>query len=190
MTRNRVLILLAAFIAVALVLLYILTRPAEISRPDTLAALKPAGKPAPAAPLTLIGVGKPENLGAYHGRYVLLNLWASWCPPCVRELPALARLQQALPKDRFAVVTVDAEHNATAATAATFLGTHGATNLPPFADGDLKVSQALHVYGMPTTVLIDPNGNEAARAVGTADWDAPASIAYFKALAEAESKAH
>lgn len=182
MTRTRLMVLIAAAIAVLLVVLYAITRHTETAKPGTLAALAPVQKVTAVPDIVLVdSAGHKTNLAAYRGHFLLLNLWASWCPPCVRELPALARLQQAIPKAQFSVLTVDAEHNAST-TAAEFLRSHAVTGLPDFTDGALKVSQALHVYGMPTTVLIDPQGREVARAVGPADWDAPESIAYFKAL--------
>ncbi|HEX4296135.1 MAG TPA: TlpA disulfide reductase family protein, partial [Rhizomicrobium sp.] len=125
--------------------------------------------------------GARHTLADFKGHYVLLNLWAVWCAPCVKELPALARLQAALPKGGLEVVPVDVARG-TQADAAAFLKAHGAARLPAFIDGDLAMMRVFGAYGLPLTVLIDDKGREIARAVGPADWDAPDAIDYFKAL--------
>lgn len=188
MTRSRLLIVLAAVIALVagvLVVLYVIPGARQTARPAALAALVPAEKPvsAPDAAFTDMG-GRSYALSKYRGRYVLLNLWASWCAPCVKELPALANLQRALPVTKFAVVTVDVERNADQ-IAGKFLIAHKAAELPAFADPGMKLMAAVRTPGLPTTLLIDPEGREIARATGPADWDAPEAIAYFEALTKA-----
>src|SRR6185312_15655892 len=114
MTRSRLLIVLAALVALvagALVVLYVIPPGnGTPKQPASLAALKPAKAPglAPNVSFTDMG-GRGYALSKYRGRYVLLNLWASWCGPCVKELPALANLQRTIPASRLAVVTVDVE---------------------------------------------------------------------------------
>jgi thiol-disulfide isomerase/thioredoxin len=126
--------------------------------------------------------GTRHTLSAYRGRYVLLNLWATWCAPCVQELPALARLQASVPTAKLTVLTVNVGHSSTAETAK-FLKDHGAGALPVDLDSNTAFIRAFGAFGLPLSILIDPQGREVARAVGPADWDAPDSIAYFKARA-------
>ena len=148
--------------------------------PPTLAPLKlaEASHPAPAVGFTGPG-GRVANLSAFKGKYVLLNLWAPWCGPCVKELPALAQLQKSLPADRFVVVPVDVGREGQA-EAQSFLAGHGASNLQTYVDANAAVLRAFGGYGLPMTVLIDPNGNEIARAEGAPAWDKPESIDYLR----------
>jgi thiol-disulfide isomerase/thioredoxin len=151
-----------------------------------LARLVPAKKPEAVAVVAFTGAdGKPHSVAEFKGRYVLLNLWAVWCAPCVKELPALARLQAAAPALK--VVPVDVARG-TPPDAAGFLKAHGAASLPPFIDTDLALMRVFGAYGLPLTILIDDKGREVARAVGPADWDAPDAIAYFKTLTGAASR--
>ena len=154
-----------------------------------------AGPPAALAPFTLAktpaavpqvafsdAAGARQSLAAFKGHYVLLNLWATWCAPCVRELPALARLKAALPGKGFAVIVVDVGRG-TSADARSFLDAHNAKALDADVDSNTALLRAFGAYGLPLTVLIDPQGREIGRAVGPAAWDTPDAIAYFKTLA-------
>ena len=187
MTQARsFLIAAAALAAVAVVaVLYWKSSPpvhAHLVPPASLARLVPASQPSAVAAVSFAGAdGARHSLGEFKGHYVLLNLWAVWCAPCVKELPALARLQAALPKGGLEVVPVDVARG-TPADAAAFLKAHGAGRLPAFIDGDLAMMRVFGAYGLPLTVLIDDKGREIARAVGPADWDSPDAIDYFKAL--------
>jgi thiol-disulfide isomerase/thioredoxin len=127
--------------------------------------------------------GELHTLDEFKGRLVLLNLWAPWCAPCVKELPALAALQKALPRDRFAVVAVDVGRD-TMTEAGAFLADHGARTLPAYLDSNTGLFRAFGAYGLPLSILIDAKGREIARAEGPADWSAPESVRYLKRLAE------
>jgi len=177
-----VLAAIAVVIAGIAAVLYVIPS-ASVHAPPSLAALVPAKTPVavPAVAFT-DGLGKRHMLGEFKGRYVLLNLWATWCGPCVKELPSLQRLQAAMPADKFAIVPVNVGRSDAMETAK-FLMAHDAGKLSVNVDSDLALMRALHAYGLPATVLIDPQGREIARAEGPADWDDPAAIAYFKSLA-------
>jgi thiol-disulfide isomerase/thioredoxin len=149
--------------------------------PASLARLQPV------APTTLPDVaftdaqGGRHTLSAFKGRYVLLNLWATWCAPCVRELPALAKLQSAMPPGGLMVVAVNVGHGSPAETLA-FLKAHDASSLAGYFDPDLGVMHVFGAFGLPLSVLFDRQGREVAHALGPADWDDPAAITYFKSL--------
>jgi thiol-disulfide isomerase/thioredoxin len=128
--------------------------------------------------------GGRHTLSSYRGRYVLLNLWATWCAPCVKELPALAKLQGAVPPGQLTVLTVNVGRSSAGETAA-FMKDHHANSLPVDLDTDTAFIRAFGAFGLPLSILIDPQGREIARAVGPADWDAPDSITYFKTLSRA-----
>lgn len=174
----------AAAAAGAIVLYVILSGPVHAlpEPPAALARLEPGiqAKSVPAVAFT-DGMGKRHMLSEFRGRYVLLNLWATWCSPCVRELPALAALQAAVPKDRLAVVAVNVGRSGAAETA-DFLKEHDAARLGVYLDSNIALLRAFRAYGLPFSILIDAQGREVARAAGPANWDAPAAIAYFKSL--------
>ena len=125
--------------------------------------------------------GKRVALSELRGRYILLNLWAPWCAPCVQELPALARLQASVPHGHFSVIAVDVGRG-TAADARSFLDAHQSKSLATYIDSNLALLRAFGAYGLPLTVLIDPKGREIGRALGAATWDSPEAIDYFRAL--------
>ena len=174
---------IAVVACVALGVLYVMFgRPVhEQGPPASLARLQPV------SPTTLPDVaftdaqGRRHTLSALKGRYVLLNLWATWCAPCVRELPALAKLQSAMPPGGLAVVAVDMGRASPAETLA-FLKAHDASGLTAYFDPDLGLMHVFGAFGLPLSVLFDKKGREIAHAAGPAEWDDPASIAYFKSL--------
>ncbi len=142
-----------------------------------------AEKPAKTAPALVFADarGGRHSLAQYRGRYVLLNMWATWCAPCVTELPALARLKAAAPN--IAVLAVDLTgRKETPAKAEAFLRDHRVASLGANIDTETMFMRSFVVAVMPTTLLIDPAGRVVARAEGPAKWDSPAFLAYFQSL--------
>ena len=123
--------------------------------------------------------GTRHALQAFRGRYVLLNLWATWCGPCVNELPALARLASFAPGIRVMVVNTGDKDTVDAAA---FLKEHKAGNLVAYRDNEKVMMRGLSAYALPMTVLIDPEGKIIARAAGPAEWDTPEAVKYFKRI--------
>ena len=130
--------------------------------------------------------GKRVSLASFKGRYVLLNLWAPWCAPCVKELPALAQLKGAVSASGFDVIAVDIGRG-TVGEARSFLDAHGARGLETYVDSDLALLRAFGSFGLPLTILIDPQGREIGRALGPARWNIPESLGYFRALTAAHA---
>jgi thiol-disulfide isomerase/thioredoxin len=152
-----------------------------------LAKLVPDAQAKPIADVVFAdGSGQLHKLSDFRGRYMLLNLWATWCAPCVHELPALSHLQGALGARQLSVVPVNVGRS-TAADTAAFLKTHKA-DLPVYLDSNSAFLHAFGAYGLPLTVLVDPKGREIARATGGVRWDAPESVAYFRSLSDAQAK--
>ncbi len=179
---KKIIISLAVIVALAMGILYgkgLLSVHQGIVPPPSLAvlALEKAPKPAPAVTFT-DGAGGRHALEAFKGRYVLLNLWATWCAPCVSELPSLARLQAHAPGLRVLAINADS----TKVDAGAFLKSHGAGSLPVYVDSDHMLMRSFVVPGLPTTVLIDPDGKVVARAEGPAEWASPEAVAYFKRI--------
>jgi thiol-disulfide isomerase/thioredoxin len=125
--------------------------------------------------------GKDIDLGRWKGRVVLLNLWATWCTPCRKEMPDLAKLQKDLGSKDFEVVTLSVDRKGLEASQA-FLKEIGAQNLTAYTDQESKSLAAIQALGLPASVLIDRNGQEAARILGPAEWASPEAQAMVKAL--------
>jgi len=135
------------------------------------------GKPAPSAEFTDAD-GKPVRLADFKGKPVLLNLWATWCAPCVKELPTLDRLAQSGSIQVLAVSQDSGPH----ASVVAFLKSHQLGTLKPYQDEKSALSGALGPDAvLPTSMLIDANGNEVWRYVGDLDWTSPEAA---KLLAE------
>ena len=112
--------------------------------------------------------GRPTSLSKFQGRVILLNLWATWCPPCREEMPALDRLNARLGGDRFTVVTLALD---SPVKADDFLRQIKATTLQNYTDTQGLALSTLGVTTVPTTLLIDAKGRELGRLSGTAAWD-------------------
>jgi thiol-disulfide isomerase/thioredoxin len=117
--------------------------------------------------------GKTRALSEWRGRTVLLNLWATWCVPCRKEMPALDALQGKLGSDRFEVVTINIDTR-NLDKPKTWLEDAGIRQLGYYGDPSAKVFQDLKAIGkatgMPTTLLIDPQGCELGVLAGPAEW--------------------
>ena len=123
---------------------------------------------------------KPLKLSDLKGRVVLLNFWATWCAPCVKEMPSLDRLQAALPKDKFLIVPLSID-GPSKPKVAPFYKDQKLANLGIYFDKGRKTMQGLDVTLLPTSILVDAQGRELGRIEGDADWDMPESIALMKA---------
>ncbi len=125
--------------------------------------------------------GSATDLGQWKGRVVLLNLWATWCTPCRKEMPDLAELQKVLGGANFEVVALSVDKKGAEASAA-FLKEVGADVLAVYTDTSLKSMAEMQAIGLPATMLIDRKGFEAGRMLGPADWSSPEAVAMVKAL--------
>ncbi|MEX0312000.1 MAG: TlpA disulfide reductase family protein [Tateyamaria sp.] len=132
------------------------------------------------------GAGK-GTLADYKGKHILVNFWATWCAPCRHEMPMLSELQAEFGGDDFEVVTIATGRNNPAAIVK-FLEEIGATNLPRHQDPKQKLAAQMGVFGLPITVLIDPEGREIARLRGDADWSSDSAKAIIASLISAENR--
>jgi thiol-disulfide isomerase/thioredoxin len=127
----------------------------------------------------------PDNqartLADYHGRGVVLNLWATWCGPCVAEMPTLDALAAAVAADDIVVLPISSDAGGAASVRAFYDG-HDIDHLPVLLDPGGAVTQAWQVPGIPVTVIFDRSGHPRARLIGGADWSTPAAVAQVKAL--------
>jgi thiol-disulfide isomerase/thioredoxin len=138
------------------------------------AAVTPASKPLLVPDLTFKDAsGAQKKLSDWRGKTVLLNLWATWCVPCRKEMPALDTLQSKLGGADFEVVAVNIDTR-DLDKPKTFLKDTGIISLAYFSDEKAKVFQDLKLvgkaFGMPTSILIDKNGCEVGTLAGPAEW--------------------
>ena len=128
--------------------------------------------------------GKPKKLSDWRGRTVLVNLWATWCVPCRKEMPALEGLQTRLGGENFEVVAINIDTR-DPQKPKNFLRDAHLTRIGYFSDEKAKVFQDLkaigRALGMPTSVLVDGKGCEIATIAGPADWDSDDAIKLIKA---------
>ncbi len=128
--------------------------------------------------------GAERRLSDWRGRTVLLNLWATWCIPCRKEMPALDALEGTLGGERFEVVAVNIDTRDSNKPHA-WLQEVGVNRLAYYADPSAKVFQDLKLigraFGLPTTLLVDPAGCEIGTAAGPAEWASQDGLALVRA---------
>ncbi len=136
----------------------------------------PAPRPATVPPIYFTNEdGLVGKLTDFTGKVVLLNLWATWCAPCVKELPSLDRLQGRLGGEEFQVLALSQDRGGRL-TVSPFLDRLKLNNLPVYLDPEGKTLHDLGVGGLPTTFLIDRQGRALGRLEGEADWDSPEAL--------------
>lgn len=118
------------------------------------------------------GAGRPLKLSDWRGKVTLVNLWATWCAPCRKEMPALAELQSKLGGADFEVLAISIDRKGAGASAA-FLDEAKATALKLYVDPSSKALGALQAIGLPASVLVDRQGREIGRLLGPAEWNTP-----------------
>lgn len=129
--------------------------------------------------------GADTNLAAFRGEVLVVNLWATWCAPCMEEMPTLGALQRRF-EGRLRVIPVSADSEADREKARTELARLTQNSLPFLIDISRGVLFDAQAPGMPVTIVYDRNGNEIARLAGGADWDSPESVAFLEAVLAGE----
>ena|SRR5882724_1303848 len=127
--------------------------------------------------------GEHLTLADFRGRVVLLNLWATWCGPCRSEMPLLDRLQAMHQGDGLAVIAVSVDKGGSAAVQR-FLERRGLHNLALYLDADGATVRAFGARRIPTTLIIDRDGNVVGSLVGAKQWDSPDTVALIRRYLE------
>jgi thiol-disulfide isomerase/thioredoxin len=128
-----------------------------------------APQPAPAIPFT-DGAGKTVTLAQFKGKVTVVNFWATWCGPCVTEMPSLAKLQAAYAGAPLQVVAISVDRADDVADARKFLAQHGSLAFYSDPNYALPFGVTPRIAGLPTTIIYDRKGMELARLSGGADW--------------------
>ncbi|MEE9257986.1 MAG: TlpA disulfide reductase family protein [Nitrospinaceae bacterium] len=124
--------------------------------------------------------GAEVTLDNYRGKYLLINFWATWCGPCKVEMPSLESLYQRFKSDKFDVLAISNDMFG-ATVVKPFMEAHNLT-FPVALDQQLTVSHQYGIVSLPTTVLIDPEGNIIGVLQGAENWSKPDTLLYFENL--------
>ncbi|GMT47373.1 MAG: thiol:disulfide interchange protein [bacterium] len=114
--------------------------------------------------------GQEVNLMDFHGKVILLNFWATWCPPCIAEIPKLNDLRKRYAEKNFVIVAVSTDRSLS--TVKKFIRKHPVSFIV-LHDSSIKVSRKYNVFSIPTTFLIDKKGKIVEKFLGGHDWTAP-----------------
>jgi len=147
----------------------------------------PLKSPQPAPDVSFIDAdGKSVPLSQFKGKPVLVNLWATWCHPCVEEMPLLDALQKSL-GDKLTVLAISEDRGGTKVVQP-FVDKLGLANLKIFLDPTGAFGDAFKVEGLPTSILIDDAGNVRGRVLGEAEWDTPKMLSIIEPYFSAKNK--
>jgi thiol-disulfide isomerase/thioredoxin len=174
--------------ALLVALLLALPSPGALAQADAdtagqapLGEFLPASRPQPAPTTAFTDAdGKTLSLRDFAGKLVLVNLWATWCGPCRREMPSLERLQTRL-GDKITILAISEDRGGSKAVAS-FIAKLGLKAVKTYLDPESAVGRAFKVDGLPTSFLIDRQGRVLGRVEGEAEWDSPKMLAIIDPL--------
>jgi thiol-disulfide isomerase/thioredoxin len=147
-----------------------------------LSSLHPIAPPSPPADIGWeTADGTHKTLADYGGRGVVLNLWATWCVPCVAEMPALDELARMVANDGIDVLPLSSDRGGVPVVEK-FYAAREIKTLPVLLDPQSAASRALGLRGIPTTLVIDRKGRELGRLEGGAAWDDPAAVTLLRQM--------
>ncbi len=125
--------------------------------------------------------GKEVKLSDLRGKVVLVNFWATWCPPCREEIPSMVKLNQAMAGKPFQMIALSIDEGGKGAIEQ-FFAKSGQT-LPAYLDGEQKVAARYGITGVPETFVVDKKGVILKKVVGGMDWGSAEVVAYLNGLA-------
>jgi len=137
------------------------------------------GKPAPGFSLPNLD-GTMVNLADYKGKVVLLNIWATWCPPCVEEMPSMEKLFQSLKGEGFEILAVSIDASGIKVVRP-FMEKHK-LSFPALVDPKGTIQTLYRTTGIPESIIIDKNGIVVEKIIGPRDWGSSEAIEYFRDL--------
>jgi len=180
------LMLLIGFVTVFLVIVQSCSQPRtglELFAKDSLKKLTVLRTP-PVQPAMVFKSpdGTEMRLSDYKGKVILVNVWATWCAPCIAEMPMLSQLQAEKKSAGFEIVTISLDR--TAQEAADWLRKNEINNLPLWHDSTYALNGKLDLPGLPTSIFYDRAGREIARIPGEVDWTSQEALALVEQLTE------
>lgn len=122
------------------------------------------------------------RLSEFEGKVVLMNFWATWCPPCIEEMPSMQRLYESLPREQFEILAINMQEDRE--TVQRFISEHN-FEYPILLDYEGAVARRYAVRGLPTSYVIAPDGSMPAALIGFAHWDEPGYVEFFHDLTSA-----
>jgi len=135
-------------------------------------AIVKVGDPAP--DFTLVDLaGKTWILSELKGQVVFINFWATWCPPCMKELPSMQKLYKTLPGDKFKMLAV---LNNDKPAVANFVANQNGFTMPILDDSQRLTGSKYAITGLPETFIVDKQGIIREKVIGPAQWDSPGSV--------------
>jgi thiol-disulfide isomerase/thioredoxin len=151
--------------------------------PPLSGGLQPVSPPQPAPDEPFVSAdGTQHRLADFKGRGMVVNLWATWCAPCIAEMPSLEALSKALAPADIAVLPLSSDRGGANAVQAWFEA-HNVTGLPVLIDPKGAFARSVNARGIPTTLVINKSGQVVARLEGAADWGSPEAQALVRRLA-------
>jgi thiol-disulfide isomerase/thioredoxin len=151
------------------------------SEPVRLGEFVPVSPPQPAPHISFGDLaGNTVDLSEFKGKLVLVNLWATWCEPCLREMPSLERMQSQL-GDKIAVAAIS-EDRGGGKIVGPFVAKLGLKFVTAYLDPKSTVGRAFSVQGLPTSILIDRSGRVVGRVAGAAEWDSAEMLEILKSF--------
>ncbi len=136
--------------------------------------------PAPDISVISVATGQTLKLSDLKGKVVVLNFWATWCPPCREEIPSMMKLNSQMAGKPFQMVAVSIDEGGKPAVEEFFK--RSGNSLPAYIDPSSASSKSYGLTGVPETFVIDKQGMIVKKVIGTAPWDAPEAVAYLEGL--------
>ena len=124
--------------------------------------------------------GEEVQLSDFHGKYVLLNVWATWCAPCIAEIPSLDRLQREFGSETFEVVAISVDTQRVVAEG--FLKSNNIEHLALYSENTMGIASDVGVPGLPISIFYGPNGAEIARIAGEVNWQSAEAQTLLRAV--------
>ena len=124
--------------------------------------------------------GKKYTLKDHNNKIVLINFWATWCAPCIKELPSIHRLNEILDSEYLTIIALNLDADRNKHKAKELIAKLNLSGLDAFYDPDGSFADSVKVSVIPTTILFDRTGNELGRLIGSADWGSPEALDLIK----------
>lgn len=126
--------------------------------------------------------GKQVSWDDFKGKYLLVNFWATWCPPCVVELPSLERLKKRFEAEGLEVIAISIDQGRSHDNIKEFLYYRNIDDFAAYFDNNKEIQSKIAMRGVPTTYLLDPEGNVTHIFEGDATWHSPSGLSFFKEI--------